>query len=137
VRELVQDGSVSLPDGETVEVASSDDVESGAYLIFAKTTIEAETANGTGHSGSVVCSLNEDPSSSDSSDDTAETRYERGNETATLALQVTAADASDGTARLRCRRTSSSGSRAVVARDTKIILVPIGSTNVEVAGAGG
>jgi hypothetical protein len=119
-------------------VATLEDVEPGAYLIFAKTTVEAETANGTGHAGSVVCSLNGDPSSSTSSDDTAETRYERGNETATLALQFTEAYARNGSVRLRCRRTSSSGSRAVAARETKIILVPIGSTTrVEVEGGGG
>ena len=97
VRELVRDASVSLPDGQTVTVASLEDVELGAYLTFAKTRSRPRRRTGPGHSGSIVSSLNENRAKSHSSDDTAETRYERGNETATLALQATEADA--GTAR--------------------------------------
>jgi hypothetical protein len=127
VRELFRDGRVELPDGETVTVATFEDVEPGTYLIFAKTTVEAGTA-GAEDGGSVRCSLNGVPTANTTSDDTAETEYGRRNETATLATQITQAYSQTGSARLRCLRTSSSGKGDVVARETKIILVPIGST---------
>ncbi len=143
MRELFRDGRVQLPRGSTVTVATLDDVEPAAYLIFAKTTVEAETGadgddGGGGGGGSVRCSLNGDPAANAAGDDTAQTRYGPGDETATLATQVTEAYSQTGSARLRCRRTSPSGSGAVAARETKIILVPIGSTTrVEVEGDDG
>jgi hypothetical protein len=133
VRELFRDGRVRLSAGSTVTVATLADVEPGAYLLFAKTTIVADTSEDAG-SGTVRCSLNGDPAAGSPGDDTAETRYGRGDQSATLALHLTEAYADSDTVRLHCRRTGS-GSGAVSARETKLIVVPVGSTTrVEVSG---
>jgi len=111
------------------------DVEPGAYVVSAKTTlVQIEASDGTlsGPIDAARCTLNGDPSSNSATDDYAETelgRVDRGNETgrATLQTQVTLNLSSMGSLTLICRRGNTGYTH--VARETKIIAVKLNSAS--------
>jgi len=126
-----------------VTIATMTNVAPGAYVVFAKTTMVQTSLAGDGGPGSFArCTLNGDPTTNTATDDYAETEIGRGGDAqgdvgrATLETQVTTTLGATGSFTLRCRRTDNNGGgELVVARETKIIAVKLGTaTRTPVSG---
>jgi len=117
-----------------VTVGEIDNVEPGDYLILAKTTVEGRASDGDEPArattiGHVECSLRGEPGDSGTDDDTAETRLWGGATTATLAMHVTATLSVGEKVPLRCRFDGTGEAKPVNARETKVILLELGSAD--------
>jgi len=118
-------------------------VPPGAYVVFAKTTMVQTVDAGTGGTDAFGrCTLNGDPTTNTATDDYAETEIGRAGSSgaigrATLETHVTVTLTATGSFTLRCRRTDNSGaSEPVVARETKIIAIKLGSATRTPVGGG-
>lgn len=139
-QEVYRDSDVVLPTGTSVTVATMANVSPGTYLVMAKTTLVQTFITGVGGpNASARCTVNGDPATNTTTDDYGETELGRGREAelgssevgrATVHTQVTTNLAATGSFTLRCRNveiTSGDPNDPVVARETKIIAIKLGS----------
>ena len=126
-KEVYLESSVALPDGTTVAVTAIN-LAAGSYLLDARTRI---VPSGSG-AGAWACSLNGDPASNSTSDDTDSGSFSTQQTTVTATTAVTATFASNATVVLRCRVDG----KTATAAETRIIATPLSSAT-RVAGTAG
>jgi hypothetical protein len=119
-----------------VTVITMPSVPAGSYVFMAKTSVVQTNDSGGSNSSSSIftrCTLNGDPSTNVATDDYAVSEPGRGNASevgrATLHTQLTMTLATPTSITLICRRGNSGGSGTVVARESKIIRIAVGSTS--------